>query len=614
MATIRGSSDVQGLSSCKLTRGAFLFGWLQSLSFFRSKGEDETGRLQQCRKTHLRCRMVITGTALPLWVLDVSQRDLVKLIHGGSKDESHAGYVTLSYTWGNKARFLMISSNMKELQEGINSQVLPRTFRDAVTVTLELGYRYLWVDALCIQQDSPDQVVEQMALMGQIFRGSSLTIFAAAAADADAGLACIEPTDATLFSIPIDPRGTNISISDEVLLVRVPHKKHLGSTQSLYKRGWVLQEEVLASRGLSFWSDQIRWRCCEENSSECLPFYKPDPDDVLGPRSEPWREGTLFSDAYSTLREILLHGAKPDILWKPPINSSKQRVIQGCRGSSQEVYSRQQAAITIWYDLVDTYCSRHLSFLSDTLHGVAGIASLLGISYDLTYSAGLWEEDIQKGLMWQFWKGSARKKFDDDSDQPLHFPSWSCASRFGGGIIHWDKNRLDRGLRIDGGLLPIPEPEASARGPLKIHAHTKWVKLLVVHYGYHYCQYYVEAVRDQRRSIVESAPPSRFYARKLWSPRRLLNEDDKDFLGEMISRSVFDSSGGILIILCMRVYNTSERKVRNFGIAVTPVTGESERYKRIGIVYDCPNDWFGNVGTHCDNKLPPAERMTLELV
>ncbi|KAF2471221.1 HET-domain-containing protein, partial [Lindgomyces ingoldianus] len=323
--------------------------------------------LETCNTTHNVCQQSLEGIMLPLKVLDVSQPQLPRLVCG----ESEAQYVTLSYKWGNGKKFLMTSTNMEVLEAGFNPKVLPRTFRDAIKVTHALGLRYLWIDALCIQQDSPEQLKQQINLMDKIFLGSTLTIFASAAENADVGLALDTPAKRIPVHLPINTTGSSMASVGQVLVSPPHHWDHDYDGQGLHSRAWVLQEEVLSRRGLSFWSDQMRWRC---ESKSLLP-----------------------------------RGLSS---WKLELESRQRQLMK-------------DEAVTEWYSMVSTYSQRHLSFRKDALNGVAGIASLLGKTYELTYLAGLWAEDLGKGLIWRPYNLSKEPKH---SNQMPEFPSWSWAS------------------------------------------------------------------------------------------------------------------------------------------------------------------------------------------
>ena len=46
--------------------------------------------------------------------------------------------------------FVLTQSTLERKMETIPLSSLPQTLRDAITITKWLGFRYLWIDALCI--------------------------------------------------------------------------------------------------------------------------------------------------------------------------------------------------------------------------------------------------------------------------------------------------------------------------------------------------------------------------------------------------------------------------------------------------------------------------------
>jgi len=115
-------------------------------------------------------------------------------------------WVCLSYCWGGKLSFTLSATTEATLRIGIPSSRLPRTVQDAAEVVLQLGLRYLWVDALCIRQDSADDWRHEAATMCDVYRGSFLTIAALGATDSNIGLfATRDPlmyAACPLFSLP----------------------------------------------------------------------------------------------------------------------------------------------------------------------------------------------------------------------------------------------------------------------------------------------------------------------------------------------------------------------------------------------------------------------------
>jgi hypothetical protein len=63
-------------------------------------------------------------------------------------------YVTLSHCWGDIELLKLEAKTITRLSAGIEVSILRQTFQDAVRVALRLGVRHLWIDSLCILQDS----------------------------------------------------------------------------------------------------------------------------------------------------------------------------------------------------------------------------------------------------------------------------------------------------------------------------------------------------------------------------------------------------------------------------------------------------------------------------
>jgi hypothetical protein len=150
---------------------------------------------------------------------------------------SNKKYVALSYVWGPDS----------------NSLSWPRVVLDAIQVTTELGFDYLWVDRYCIDQDNPEEKNYLISKMAWIYEGAEITIIAASGNNANYGLPGVGRTTRlaqpkikvagmTLVSTLCDPR---VRIRESVW----------------WTRGWTYQEGVLSRRRLVFTADQVYWEC-----------------------------------------------------------------------------------------------------------------------------------------------------------------------------------------------------------------------------------------------------------------------------------------------------------------------------------------------------------------
>ena len=99
-------------------------------------------------------------------------------------------YVVLSYCWGDgsTSEWHTTHQNSEDYQKLIEHETLPQTIKDAVHITRELGYGYLWVDALCIiQRGNENDKMTEMRKMASIYLGASVVLLAARARDSREG-------------------------------------------------------------------------------------------------------------------------------------------------------------------------------------------------------------------------------------------------------------------------------------------------------------------------------------------------------------------------------------------------------------------------------------------
>ncbi|KAK8013386.1 hypothetical protein PG991_008979 [Apiospora marii] len=137
--------------------------------------------IRKCEVEH-KCGIADPPSSMPTMLLDVSDRDRVKLIEVPLT--MREPYITLSYCWGAACQTVMLNDQSKAaLIAGISPQEFDQTIRDSITVVRELGYRFLWVDALCIPQDDETPKARELSIMNDIYRNATFTIVASVAND-----------------------------------------------------------------------------------------------------------------------------------------------------------------------------------------------------------------------------------------------------------------------------------------------------------------------------------------------------------------------------------------------------------------------------------------------
>ncbi|KAK8102993.1 Heterokaryon incompatibility protein (HET)-containing protein [Apiospora sp. TS-2023a] len=179
-----------------------------------------------------------------------------RLIHCASRSivpaEESCDYVALSYVWGRNSQDVPIQSNTQPK--------FPATIEDAIHVTLQLGFTYLWVDRYCIEQSDSIHKTEQIQQMGQVYYQASLTIIAAAGTDPSYGLPGV--SRARVFDID------NV-VTPDYTVVPVPYDPSQYIQDSIWStRGWTYQEEYLSRRRIFFTDVQIYFECLKVGRQE----------------------------------------------------------------------------------------------------------------------------------------------------------------------------------------------------------------------------------------------------------------------------------------------------------------------------------------------------------
>jgi hypothetical protein len=188
-------------------------------------------------------------------------------------------YVALSYVWGEDKLKRERPPGWKMPQTlraavftdeyGVETIELPeeplRTIRDAIEVTRSIGYRYLWVDSLCIVQDDQQDQDLQISMMDEVYSNATLTIAAGSSLRKPIELFVsldlfphrkYSNTD-TSFTLDADWGLPGVSrqrsyaqcsetVESVEFTVELPSFQELNSGTSLVwnTRGWTLQEKV----------------------------------------------------------------------------------------------------------------------------------------------------------------------------------------------------------------------------------------------------------------------------------------------------------------------------------------------------------------------------------
>lgn len=302
-------------------------------------------------------------------------------------------YATLSYIWGGPQSCRTTTGNVLERVSNIDMESLPQTLKDAITVCRALEISYLWVDVLCIIQDDPRDVAEQINQMGDIFRGADVTLVAATSSNSNAGFL----SDTFDNNIPPFLRCRYRTSNDKEGSVYLIKKPPGNVDFPIENRAWTMQERLLSSRLLVFHTGRIDWIC----------------------QTTRWFSGCTSSHTVNNIDDKVVRDST---------QSRKDRLNPRLRTSRLYRHLKQDTELALmrWYSLVSNLTKRRITYLSDRLPAVSAIAKEYKATFPGLgrYMAGLWEGNLAAQLLWRV----TRLAGTFTRSASYLSPSWSWAS------------------------------------------------------------------------------------------------------------------------------------------------------------------------------------------
>jgi hypothetical protein len=242
------------------------------------------------------------------------------------------------------------------------------SFRDVVVKAWYLGFRYLWIDSLCIIQDDTEDWEAEAARMAAVYSNATLTFAATEAADPSEGCC---PLYTRALAIPLQD-------GDDKALVRFQDNLDLNDVDAaLNTRGWAFQEAALSRRMVCFDDNQLLWKCTSKHESE---------DGLRVVSKATPSTGTW--NVWACLAQL----------------------------------GRGEPSYAFWYKMMEDYSGRKFTFEKDKLPALAGIVEVFKEHVDDAPLVGLWRRDILDGLLSRADEPAERVSFQGV------VPSWSWIS------------------------------------------------------------------------------------------------------------------------------------------------------------------------------------------
>ena len=395
-------------------------------------------RLRLCNRTHgATCAAWrLLNAELPTRVLDVGVDSTAARIRLVEPVNMRSAYITLSHRWGDRTDIVMTTrSTIQEFRNGIDMNMLPKVFADAVFACRQLRVRYLWIDTLCILQDDESDWERESARMADIYANSYLTIAASSSPHT-----CFPDFETRSEELHLPPGAISVglpSIADAVPMLDtrdnpsgprwLSRKRfvafrmqrdhdatswlyiHVGWTPSstrtdpkpyfiggfgrrfdplaheqLNSRGWTLQERLLSSRTVHYATDQMYWECEKTFVAEDGSSFDP----------------SIFSLNSLIDRQCLPASEHGFRHW------GHTSYIEGFSPQMENPDGRWRGG---WLEHVQRYSERDLTVSHDKLPALSGLAAIIAARTGDEYLAGVWRDHVMEDLHWRVYRRDERR-------------------------------------------------------------------------------------------------------------------------------------------------------------------------------------------------------------
>lgn len=328
---------------------------------------------------HLPTRLIKIYAARP--------QPTVQLVAGEGHLPPDTNYITLSHCWGGVCKIQLRSDTENSLHRGIPLASLPQTFRDACQVGALLGITYIWIDSICIEQDDRADWNRESPNMHSVYGSAWLSLCALDSPNSDGGLFSNREL-VTAVSTYVYPTDTKYGTENALIVNRcydpfTAVDKGLANT-----RAWIFQERLLAPRTVFFGRDDVYWECA------CFALSDLNPSGMV-----------VYRD-------------------KMPVSAIRKKFSQTTKPQSWIDPLFQQR---LWHSIVKSYTGTNLTFTTDKLIALSGVAQYICGKSDDVYFAGLLRQYLVESLCWIPLIPQVRNSGGGSLGMNSCAPSWSWA-------------------------------------------------------------------------------------------------------------------------------------------------------------------------------------------
>ncbi|CCL99252.1 uncharacterized protein FIBRA_01267 [Fibroporia radiculosa] len=344
--------------------------------------------LHRCDKLHhATCRPFLSEGLKKIKLVDVENCKIVQY------PVEFCDYVALSYVWGGIVQpSYLLGDTLREM---------PTTIEDAMTVTRELGKRYLWVDSVCIDQANQTEKLVQIGLMSAIYSGAWATIIAMSGQSARSGLPRISSLDGVIPQLSYE-------ISGKQLLSTMPTLSQQVSHSPWVTRAWTFQEGLLSPRRLFFTRHQVYFEC---NLVQCCESLD-DSESPIHDLSDEQRRNFVdnLADHELSPEHVLGRGVLRDPFRPFPIGV----------GQEDQEETGMENPLRRYMKLVYAYTSKKMTNDGDAIHAFSAVLTRLQDNdFAQGFLYGLPLRELPRALLWTHVNDNVRRR--------VGFPAWSWA-------------------------------------------------------------------------------------------------------------------------------------------------------------------------------------------
>lgn len=314
-------------------------------------------------------------------------------------------YIALSYVWG--------VGMLKPKRLRPDSDELPmhisKTIQHAMTATKNLGLRYLWADAVCIDQDNAEAKKEQIPLMDYIYEHAFATIVSLG-----------EHASIGLPGVGHGPKRHRQLVAEfgpVRMFSRCPTLSSEINASIWSTRAWTYQEGLFSRRCIFFSQHQVYFHCKGMICTEDSPSTVSVADDSV--------------DANHYMNGDRMY-VRRNTLWASPI-----------RGD-----------IMTYITYLAQYICRDISYDSDAVNAFGAVISRMERDFFHNgFIYGIPRDAFRDGLLWAPAAPIARREC---GEYPNNFPSWSWAGWKTGQSTAISYARVNISYSPDYTIVPFP--------------------------------------------------------------------------------------------------------------------------------------------------------------